>query len=39
MFVNGCSGDQNPLPRRGMSYVEKYGKDFADGVDKAIAAA
>jgi neutral ceramidase len=38
MFVAGCGGDQNPLPRRGMSYVEKYGEDFAAGVDKAIEA-
>ncbi len=38
MFVNGCSGDQNPLPRHSMELVQKYGVEFADGVDAAIRA-
>ncbi len=38
MFVNGCSGDQNPLPRHSMALVQKYGEEFADGVDAAIKA-
>jgi len=36
MFVAGCGGDQNPLPRGNLSFVEKYGKEFADGVDAAL---
>jgi neutral ceramidase len=38
MFVNGCSGDQNPLPRHSMALVQKYGEEFANGVDAAIKA-
>ncbi len=36
MFVAGCGGDQNPLPRRSISLMEKYGKEFADGVDAVL---
>jgi neutral ceramidase len=36
MFVAGCGGDQNPLPRHSMALVQKYGEEFADGVDAAI---
>jgi hypothetical protein len=36
MFVAGCGGDQNPLPRGNLSFVEKYGNMFADGVDAAL---
>jgi hypothetical protein len=35
LFVAGCGGDQNPLPRRSFDYVNKYGSEFADGVDAA----
>jgi neutral ceramidase len=35
MFVAGCGGDQNPLPRRTIELMEKYGSEFADGVDAA----
>src|SRR4029078_8829278 len=38
MFVAGCGGDQNPLPRHSMALVQKYGVEFADGVDAAIKA-
>jgi hypothetical protein len=38
MFVAGCGGDQNPLPRHSMELVQKYGAEFADGVDAAIKA-
>ena len=38
MFVAGCGGDQNPLPRHSMTLVAKYGAEFADGVDTAIKA-
>ena len=36
MFVAGCGGDQNPLPRRTLALVKKYGEEFADGVDAAL---
>lgn len=29
MFVTGCGGDQNPLPRRTVERCEKYGKELA----------
>jgi Neutral/alkaline non-lysosomal ceramidase, N-terminal len=35
LFVAGCGGDQNPLPRRSFDYVNQYGNEFADGVDAA----
>jgi neutral ceramidase len=35
LFVAGCGGDQNPLPRRSFDHVNKYGSEFADGVDAA----
>lgn len=35
MFVAGCGGDQNPLPRRSIDLMNKYGGEFADGVDAA----
>jgi neutral ceramidase len=36
MFVAGCGGDQNPLPRRSIPLMDKYGAEFADGVDAAL---
>lgn len=36
MFVAGCGGDQNPLPRRTLELMQNYGEQFANGVDKAI---
>lgn len=36
LYFLGCGGDQNPLPRRTLAYVEQYGKEFADGVDAAL---
>src|SRR5882757_3375603 len=36
MFVAGCGGDQNPLPRRSIPLMNKYGAEFADGVDAAV---
>jgi neutral ceramidase len=36
MFVAGCGGDQNPLPRRSVDLMNKYGNEFADGVDSAL---
>jgi neutral ceramidase len=36
MFVNGCGGDQNPLPRGNFTFVKTYGTEFADGVDEVL---
>jgi hypothetical protein len=36
LFVAGCGGDQNPIPRRKLEYVKKYGDEFADGADTAL---
>ncbi len=36
MFVNGCAGDQNPLPRGNFTFVKTYGTEFADGVDAVL---
>jgi hypothetical protein len=36
LFFAGCGGDQNPLPRRSIALMEKYGREFADGVDAAL---
>jgi neutral ceramidase len=36
LFVAGCGGDQNPLPRRSIPLMEKYGREFADGVDAVL---
>jgi len=32
LFVSGCGGDQNPLPRRSVELAMKYGQDLADSV-------
>lgn len=40
MFVNGCSGDQNPQPRHGpngLEYAVKHGKELAAAVETALA--
>lgn len=36
MFVAGCGGDQNPLPRRTVALCERYGKELADSVRDAL---
>jgi hypothetical protein len=36
MFVNTCGGDQNPLPRRKVELCEKYGKELAEAVERAL---
>lgn len=36
LYFLGCGGDQNPLPRRSIAFVKKYGDEFADGVDAAL---
>lgn len=32
LFVDGCGGDQNPLPRRTVELAVKYGNELADTV-------
>lgn len=36
LFVLGCGGNINPLPRRELPLVEKYGRELADAVDRAV---
>jgi hypothetical protein len=36
MFVDGCGGDQNPLPRRTVQLCEKYGNELAESVQKVL---
>jgi len=36
LFVNGCSGDQNPYPRREVSYAEAHGQSLALAVESAL---
>jgi hypothetical protein len=35
-FWAGCGGDQNPLPRRQLKYIEEYGRRYADAVDECL---
>ncbi len=36
MFMNGCSGDQNPYPRRDPELVEAHGRTLALAVETAL---
>lgn len=36
MFMNGCSGDQNPYPRRTMELAQQHGKSLATSVQAAL---
>jgi len=36
MFMNGCSGDQNPYPRRTMELAQTHGKSLATAVEAAL---
>ncbi len=36
LFVAGCGGDQNPLPRRKVEYAKEYGRRLADAVNQAM---
>lgn len=36
MFLNGCSGDQNPYPRRKTEHVERHGRAMSTAIDAAI---
>lgn len=37
MFVMGCGGDQNPLPRRTVELAQDYGRQLAGAVDRVLA--
>lgn len=36
MFMNGCSGDQNPYPRRLLYFAQRHGRALATGVEAAV---
>ena len=36
LFMNGCSGDQNPYPRREIAYAQTHGKTLALAVETAL---
>ena len=36
LFMNGCSGDQNPYPRRTLELAEQHGRALANGVETAL---
>lgn len=36
MFMNGCSGDQNPYPRRTMELARTHGQSLATAVEAAL---
>jgi hypothetical protein len=36
MFVAGCGGDQNPIPRRSLELAETYGRQLAEGVARVV---
>jgi hypothetical protein len=36
MFMNGCSGDQNPYPRRTMELAQTHGQTLATAVEYAL---
>jgi hypothetical protein len=36
MFMNGCSGDQNPYPRRTMEMAQAHGRSLATAVEAAL---
>ena len=36
LFMNGCSGDQNPYPRRQFAHAEAHGRTLALAVDSAL---
>jgi neutral ceramidase len=36
MFVAGCGGDQNPIPRRALDLAVRYGQQLASSVEDAL---
>jgi hypothetical protein len=39
LFVAGCGGDQNPIPRRSLEMAEHYGRKLAGDVESVLAGA
>jgi hypothetical protein len=39
MFVAGCGGDQNPIPRRRLELAAEYGKQLAESVARVLGGA
>lgn len=37
LFVAGCGGDQNPIPRRALELAERYGRQLAADVETVLA--
>lgn len=38
LFINGCSGDQNPVPRRRLELARQYGECIANAVEGSLEA-
>ena len=38
LFLMGCGGDQNPIPRRKLELCERYGKMLSDAVERVLSA-
>lgn len=36
LFLNGCSADQNPYPRRSLELAQQHGRALANGVETAL---
>ncbi len=36
LFVQGCAGDQNPLPRRSVPLARQYGRELAAAVERVL---
>jgi hypothetical protein len=36
MFVAGCGGDQNPIPRRSLELAEAYGRQLSESVARVV---
>ncbi|MDF1813689.1 MAG: neutral/alkaline non-lysosomal ceramidase N-terminal domain-containing protein [Verrucomicrobiales bacterium] len=36
MFLNGCSGDQNPYPRRLQPFLHRHGRSMATAIEAAL---
>lgn len=36
MFMNGCSGDQNPYPRRMLYFAQRHGRSLATAIEAAL---
>ncbi len=37
LFVAGCGGDQNPIPRRSLELAQRYGRQLAGDVESVLA--